>query len=405
MEPEIRPARAEEMDEFVRVVRTGFGLLADFKLDLNPEWTLCAFAGNRLATSYAAWPLTMYFAGASISVAGITMVNTFPAFRRRNFLRKVIEAHFRQLHERGEQSVAALHASMAAIYQRYGYGVVSTRHIYSVEPRYLHFSGHFSVSGDFYEASDRDIALMIDLYQRFASKRVGYLRRAEDMQIARGNPFNVLVALPPALPPIKLIYQEEGKPLGYIIFSSVRDAGPGSPMGQRISIHDLVWLSASAYHAAWDLMADMDLANRIDWGRVPPDDPLPHLLLEPRKLNMSSADDLLARIIDVEKALPQRPYAGEGTLTFEIIDDLCVWNRGKWKLIASEPGNEIRRTEDEAQLVMPVSTLAMLMFGQISAFLAAGMGRLDVNNSSALLMWDNMMRTPTVPFVPMDFSR
>jgi predicted acetyltransferase len=398
MEPEIRPARADEMESFGHVVRTGFGMQADFKLDLDPAWTLCAFAEGKLATAYAAWPLTMYFSGASLPVAGITMVGTFPAYRRKNFLRKVTETHFRRLHEQGEQSITALHASMAAIYQRYGYAVVSTRNMYSIEPRYLRFSSQSPVSGGFYEAGDQDIKLMADLYQRFASKRVGYLRRGEDMQTARGSPFNVLLSMPPALPPIKLIYQEKGEPLGYVIYSSIRDTVPGSPMmGQRIAIHDLVWLSASAYQAAWDLMADMDLANRIDWSKAPLDDPLPHLLLEPRKLNLTSSDDLLARIIDVERALPQRPYNGEGALTFEIVDDLCAWNRGKWRLEVSASGNEIRRTEEGPQLVMPVSTLAMLMFGQISASLAARMGRLEVNDSQALSLWDNIMRTAYRP--------
>jgi hypothetical protein len=47
---------------------------------------------------------------------------------------------------------------------------------------------------------------------------------------------------------------------------------------------------------------------------------------------------------------------------------------------------------------MPVSTLAMLFFGQITASEAARMGRLDVSDNKALQLWDRVMRTEHRPF-------
>jgi predicted acetyltransferase len=397
MDPEIRSARAEEMEEFARCARTGFGLPQEFKINLKPEWTLCAFTGGKLATSYAAWPLMMYFGQTQVPVAGITMVSTFPIYRRHSFLRKVTEAHFRRLYERQEQSISALLASMAAIYQRYGYAVVTTRCGYSVEPQYLRFTGPLPESGEFYEAGESDLEIMLDLYGRFASLRTGCLRRGELMQVAPGSSFTVLKSMPPALPPVKLIYSQAGKPRGYIIYSLLRDTSQGNPMGQRLVIQDLVWLSAEAYQAIWRLLSRMDLICRIDWGKAPPDDPLPHLLLEPRKLNMTCCDGLLARLVDIERALPQRTYVGEAELTFEVIDELCSWNRGVWKMSVSPSGNQIARSGLEPQLKMPVSSLAMLVFGQISASRAAAMGRLEEVIPGSLALWDQVMRTPSLP--------
>jgi predicted acetyltransferase len=399
MEPEIRPARAEEMEEFTRCVRTGFGLYQDFKLDLQPDWTLCAFSDGKLATSYAAWPLTMQFDKEKLKVAGVTMVSTLPAYRRRNYLRKVTEAHFQRLHEGGERSITALFASMAAIYQRYGYAVVSTRNGYSIEPQYLRFAMDIPVNGSFQEADEKDQGLMLELYHRCISGKVGRLHRGEGMQVAPGTSFfSVWNSRPPALPAIKLLYREAGIPTGYVIYSQVRDLSQGNPSGQRLVIHDLVWLSVQAYYAIWDLFSNMDLVYRIEWGKAPPDDPLPHLLLEPRKLNVTSADGMLARIVDIERALPLRRYQGEGVLTFEVIDDLCPWNRGNWELNISPRGCQVLRTTREAQMKIPVSTLAMLFFGQISASQAAGMGRLEVNQSGFLPLWDELLRTPSRPF-------
>jgi predicted acetyltransferase len=169
-------------------------------------------------------------------------------------------------------------------------------------------------------------------------------------------------------------------------------------MMQLVNITDVVWLTTSAYRAIWQFFTNMDLVQDIMWGRVPPDDPLPHLILEPRRLNVTSGDGLLGRIVDVERALPLRPYSGEGNLTFEVIDDFCNWNQGKWEIDITTDGTEIKRSKKTPQLTMPVSTLAMLFFGQISASEAARMWRLDVADSKALPIWDRVMRTDYRPF-------
>jgi predicted acetyltransferase len=142
----------------------------------------------------------------------------------------------------------------------------------------------------------------------------------------------------------------------------------------------------------------MDLARYISWIRVPLDDQLPHVLLEPRMLNMTSHDGLMGCIVDVEQSMPKRGYSEEGELTFEIVDELCPWNQGRWKLETSSTGSSISRAKEEPQLVMPISTLAMLVFGQISASEAARMGRLDVNEESSLSLWDKVMLTKYRPF-------
>ncbi len=395
---EIRPVKSEELDEMNRIVRTNFASQGEALLKMPPELTLCAFCDGKMATTYAAWPLTMMLNGSQTPVAGVTVVSTLPVYRRRNYLRKITSEHFQQLHERGGQAIAALFASRAAIYQRYGYAVVSTRNGYCVEPRYLDLISSPVVSGEFLEAGDDDMATMLDLYHRFIEGKTGYLRRNEAFEVATGAPFTVVRNPETQIAMYKVMYIEAGKPAGYAIYSISRDTRPGHPMVQLVNITDLVWHSASAYRAIWSHFSNMDLVQDIMWGRVPPDDPLPHLMLEPRRLNITSGDGLLGRIVDVERALPLRPYSDEGNLTFEVIDDFCSWNQGKWEADITISGTEIHRTEKTPQLVMPVSTLAMLVFGQISASAAARMGRLDVYDDKALPLWDRVMRTDYRPF-------
>jgi len=383
---EIRAARAEEMDELRRVAHTS--LLVTMTAEISPELTLCAFKDGKLATSCVAWELTIRLNGGDIPIAGITMVGTLPVFRRYGFLRKVTAAHFKQLYERGERPIAALHASRSAIYQRYGYAVVQTRNTYEVEPRYLEFIDNKPVTGMFREVGDDDVELLTGLYQCFIADRTGYLIRSPEI-------WQNGVLAPPRQGSLlsRIIYEENGEPLGYAIYTANLKRESREMLIHDLYIRDLIWNTPSAYRAVWDYFSRMDLANYITWQRAPADDPLPHLLVEPRMINISSYAGLMGRIIDIEKAIPGRHYEAEGDLTFGIIDELCPWNQGSWKLETSGEESRISRTDMNTQVVMPVSTLALLIFGQLSATEAVRMGRLEVHEPGALSLWDSVMRT------------
>jgi len=390
MAVEIRPVRPEELDEFVRVASNALVMSPESFVAIQPEFTLCAFEDGRLATAFASWPLTMRYNGVGIPVGGVTTVGTFPVYRRRGHLRKIMTTYFEQLYETGERPIAILYASMAAIYQRYGYAIVSTNCRYNIEPRHLRFAVHKPVTGSFRELGDDEFPVLVDLYRRFREERIGYVHRGRPMWDA-----NVLAPPPAGQFLHRVVYEENGEPLGYVVYTL--QPGAGQLPSQTLTIRDLVWLTIPAYQAVWEYFTSMDLVASVVWGMVPVDDPLPHLLLEPRMLHRTSGDGLLGRIVDVEKALPQRPYEDEGTLTFEIKDDLCSWNQGRWKLEASTEGSSISPTSDDAQVTMPVSTLAMLVFGQLSATEATRMGRLDASEPSALPIWDKVMRTKYRP--------
>ena len=403
MAEEIRAAKPEEMEEFRHVISTAlvmpretFG--TEQEITGTADWTMCAFEDGKLATCYRSWPWTMRFNGEAIPVAAVNSVGTLPIYRRRGYLRKVHKAHFELVHEKGEQPIAILYASMAAIYQRYGYAVVSTYNTYNVEPRYLQFSFPQAVPGTFREVSDDEFGLLVDLYRRFRADKIGYIHRSRD----QWN-YDILGKPPAGGILTKAVYEEDGEPLGYVIYTAEPVGEPHPTPDQHIIIRDLIWLTPATYRTVWNYFANMDLASNIVWRRVPPDDPLPHVLLEPRMLRSVSHDGLLGRIIDVDKVLPGRGYDEEGVLTFDVVDEMCPWNQGRWKLETSANGSSISHTTEAPQLVMSVNTLAMLVFGQISATEAARMGRLDVNEDGSLALWDRVMRTKHKPFCADNF--
>jgi predicted acetyltransferase len=399
MTVKIRPAEPEEMPEFARVVSSSLALPTAQFVALRPEWTLCAFEDGSLATAYAAWPFTMRMNGAAMPVAGVTTVSTHPIHRRRGNLRAIMEMDFHRRHEQAEP-VAALYASLAAIYQRYGYGVVTSHHSYTVEPRYLQFTVPLTlpVCGRLRELTRADLGVLVDVYRRFRERRTGYLHRGGAMWEA-----GVLAPVSESDSLTILVYEEDGVPLGSLVYvtgpGGFTDLGPG----QRLQIRDLSWLTPAAYRAFWEYLARYDLVREISWPVAPPDDPLPHLLLEPRMLNDRSRDGILARIIDVDRAFAARYYEQEGEIEFAVVDNLCPWNEGTWALETSGSETSVVRTTAAPLFTAPVSTLSMLLFGQLSASAAWAMGRLEASDPATLARCDALLRTAHRPFCPDHF--
>ncbi len=403
MSVEIRPATDAEMDDFRQVATNALmvapGLYPPEAIQaIRPDMTLCAFEEGRVATSYATWPLKIRFNGGALPAAGITFVGTRPTSRRKGHLRQIVSKHVELLHEKGGPSVAVLYASQASIYQRYGYGIVSTHHRYTVAPRDLVFAqpmGDDLAPGRLRELADDEADLLKTLYRDFVKSRTGYLHRG-DATWKTG----VLWQRSPNEQLYKVVYEENGQPLGYVIYSLKGERRPHGEPWQKIEIADLVWLTPQAYRALWRHFSGAGLVFEIRWPCVPQDDPLPHLLLEPRRLNMRASDGLLARVVDLPGAMQQRRYDESGQLTFEVIDALCPWNAGRWQLETADDRVSVAPTSRTPELVISIDTLAMLLFGQISPSEAVSMGRAVRPEGCDLSKWDRIMRTRHKAFCP-----
>lgn len=365
---------------------------------IRPEWTLCAFEDGQLATSYAWWPLKMRLNGRSCPVAGITYVGTHPAYRRKGHLRGIVSRHFKNMYEEGSRPIAALHASRAAIYKRFGYAAVSLQNSYSAEPDKLVFcagSPELNSPDRLREPADGGREVIKDIYRRFCADRTGCIHRARSAWDA-----GVLAPPPRDGSLFRMVYDCSGAPEGYVIYTVKPEKGTGFRLQHRVVIRDLAWLSPGAYFSIWRHLSRMDMAVSIDWMRVPADDPLPDLVCEPGELNIKTRDGLMARIVDAAGALGSRGYDSDGSACFELEDEICPWNRGRWLLQAEGGAATVARTEKKPEAGLSVQTLAMLVFGRISATRAARAGLLNVFAPGAMAAWDRLFETRHSAFCP-----
>ena len=167
-------------------------------------------------------------------------------------------------------------------------------------------------------------------------------------------------------------------------------------------VRDYVWHTPSAYRAMWDFLKNFDLVKRVFIPKAPADDPAFDVMLDPRELHATRYDWLLGRIIDVERALPLRPY-GEGRVVFDLRDDFCPWNNDRWALESGPEGAVITRTKETPTLALDAATLALLVFGTTSPSRAVRYGRAEATPDADLALYDNMFRTTYAPFCPDGF--
>lgn len=383
----IRPATAGEMEQVglmgAYVYGGAFGDGPDniTATSLNPDWTLCAFEGNKLVTSFGAFPFTMRANGEAIAFAGVTAVGTRPEYRRRGLVRKIMTQAIQAQKERG-QPVSGLWASQAAIYQRYGYAAAGANRHYTVDTSDIRFFDGDEGSCAIERLSMPEcIEPAKALYREFIVNRFGYLHRSSILW--RENVFDDET---PDGPVYLGLASDENGPQGYVAYTLRANKVQHRARAQEIKIRDFVWQTLDAYRSLWSFIAGHDLVGRVVWENAPVDDPAAHLFAEPRLLHTEDREGSWMRIVDVPAALAGRGYlppaaaSGDGgTVAVHLTipsDPIAPWNEGTWCLEIDAQGKAAVTKVDgyKAALTLSAKSLASAYTGATSVMELAQLG-------------------------------
>ena len=396
---EIRPATADEMAEFG--ILGGYvygGAFGDGPDNLiarvtRPEWTLCAFDDGKLATSFSTIPFTMRANGIAMPLAGVSTVGTQPEYRRRGLVRRIHTMALEQMREAG-RPLAALWASQAAIYQRYGYAMSTVLRGYAVDTVDIRFH-----DGDGGASRVERIGLkegydtIKAIYIEFIADRIGYLHRGKDLWL------NNILDSEEADGPIwvAVCRDADGRATGYLVYTLRAGKVDHPARGQELRVRELVWLGPDAYRSLWSFIAGHDLVGRVTWNTAPLDDPACEFFEEPRLLHARDQEGLWFRVVDAPKALAGRGYDLTGEIAIGIEPDaLTPWNDGVWRLETSTEGAHARPTNAAPDIRLDAKALASLFTGFRSATALANWGLLD-GDRDAVLRADAMFRTLHAP--------
>ena len=400
---EFRPATEEELPQLRQLgayVFAAEGAEDAEEATLRPEWTHAAFHRGRLVASSGGYPFKLRMNGRGVFADGVTAVGTDPGYRRRGLVRRLIEDRLRMARERG-QPVAILWASMAAIYQRFGYGLASTQVEYAFDPRFAALQFGPPASGYARRlAAEEAVPVISQLYRAFIEPRNLLVHRAPVMWEL---PFRRLEGAKTPATHCAVHYDDAHVPDGYLLYSMRTLAEPGSdPIpDQELAIRDFVWRDMNGYRGLWAFLRSHDLVGKVTTARVPEDDPALSLLLEPRVLQRRTSDGIWLRVVDAALALAERGYDCAGETTIAIAEDpQCPWNVGAFRLATDAVQAEAVRCPGSAaaEITATPAALASLLAGHTPLSTLVRVGRAEVRDDKRLPALDALFSTRYRPY-------
>jgi len=353
-----------------------------------------AWEGGRAIGGASALPFVLTVPGGRLRAAGVTAVGVLPTHRRRGVLRMLMRAQLDDCRRRGEP-VAYLWATEDTIYGRFGYGIASVsgeieiareRTAYHADP-----GGPFDAGLVGVEEAE---VLVAPVYERVAAGTPGMFARTPawwqarvlddpDWRRAGGGQLQCVV-----------VDLGHG-PAAYALYRVNSGTDRGAPTG-AIDVVEAMGDSPEATRAIWRYLLDIDWTARVKARLLPVDHPLFLLLAEPRRLRFAVRDGLWVRLVDVGAALSARSYAARDPVVFEVADEFCPWNAGRWRV--GEKGAE--QTGSEAEIRCDVTALGSVYLGGFTWSQLARALRVEERSPGAVARADGLFRTTIAPWCP-----
>jgi predicted acetyltransferase len=391
---ELRPAGREEYEQFSVAAMSAFHReFSDAdreryaRID-EPERSLAWFDDGRIVATTAAFTRTLTVPGATIGCAAVTAVTVLPTHRRRGLLTEMMRRQLEDVHARGE-AVAALWASEAAIYPRFGYGAGAT--VGSLVARRP--AARLAVpppAGEPLTAgpAGEHVEAMRAVHDRLRPDRPGMLdrpgswwqERLHDPEVDRRG-----------AQPLRAVVADDGYAL-YAVRPEWDDDGPAG----EVRVRELLAATPAARAVLWAFLLDQDLTRKITWDLAPSDEPLWLMLADPRALRRTVWDGLWVRLVDVPAALEARAYASEPDVVLEVSDAFCRWNEGRYRLA----GERCEPTEAPPDLALDAATLAAVYLGGTTLRELGDAGRVRELRPGALAPASDAFRGAVAPWCP-----
>jgi predicted acetyltransferase len=401
-----RPITVDEMVPFFEADAFGFGhdfdpsegsWMDQLRSYAELDRTTAAFEDGTIVGTAGIWSFDLTVPGATVPTAGTTWVSVRPTHRRRGVLTGMMRTHLDNIHARGE-ALAALWASESPIYGRFGYGLAAEgvemkidrahsglRHVvpFSGRTRLVTRDEALTTWPGVYERVRPGQPGMISRHEAWWSKR--HLREPERPRAGFTKSFRVQ-------------YEEEGEALGYVRYRIGETFEAGSATSTLL-VGELMAATDAAHSALWSYIFGVDLIGTIkmEWGRV--DEPLLHMLEDPRRLVRRTQDTLFVRVVDVAKALAARRYAAAGRIVIDVEDAFCPWNSGRYLLEGGTEGARCTKTDAAAEVALDAETLGALYLGGTRFQAMARAGRVQ-GTPEALRRADAMFAWHPLPWIP-----
>jgi predicted acetyltransferase len=405
---ELRAIGDDEVEAFLLAAIEGFHDDPDeeelrmFRARFQPERALAVFAQDDVVATTGLSDYELTVPGRMVPMAGVTAVTVGAVHRRRGLLTRMMRGVLEAVHERGEEAIAGLWASEAGIYGRFGYGLAAP----SADLRVR--SPEAELLAPAPELRPRPVepaearAQLAAAYDAVRPQRPGMLSRADvDWEHATWHPERRREGTKR----LRGVVQDgpDGTPAGYALYAIRKHETDDWQPDDEVDVHELLAATPEAEASLWEHLLRMSLSRRVHWDNAPPDEPIFHMVTDPRALGVRIFDGLFVRLVDVPRALAERTYAAPVDVVLEVADPLCPWNAGRWRLAGDASGAVCEHTGVSADLALSATELGAVHLGGPTLAVLAAAGRVQELTAGALERAGVAFRGTRQPWCPEHF--
>ena len=407
---------AEPTDEATRRIlrslrEAGTRLRSVYTADPVPP---AALGAERPVATFCSWDSELTLGeGRSIPAWLISEVTVRPTHARRGLLRRLMTQDLTEAHEAGFP-VAALTASEATIYGRFGFGAATFNAEVTVDA-HSRLQLKAPTVGTVEMADNLAVAeLAPQIFERFHRATAGSLRRTVKWWDYVSGQWNWHRGA--AEPEVRTAvhYDEQGQPDGYVSYKFL----PTQGYEGTLEVVDLVGADSQAQIALWEFLCNLDLVTEVRYKSAPIEDPLMWGMVDMSAYTVHKrADRVWLRVLDPVAALSARHYTAHRRMTLAVVDSLGFAD-GIYEIDTTDGetrvarvGDRPRTESDRAGASMPevelpegvdaaltVDLLGSLYLGAVKASTLHQAGLLRVRDDDALRDLQDLMTTTADPY-------
>jgi predicted acetyltransferase len=388
----------EDVPGFVNAVEAAFhdDPTADdverIRKKLEIDRTLAVRDAGRIVAGASIYSRRLTVPGGEIPIAGVTQVGVLPTHRRRGLLTAMMQRQLNDIHDAGDEAVAALWAAEAAIYGRFGYGLASLSGEVNVDSRETRLRTPTDLRptlGTPAEAVDA----MRAIYEQIRPTRPGMLDREgpwwdvriHDPERERDGASALRAAV------------IDGD--AYALYS-VKSKFEENRIVAAVEVREAMAVTPEGYAAIWNFLLTLDLTRGVNYLFAPSDDPLMHLVTEAQAAPVRLHEALWVRLVDVPRALRERTYGEPFEVIFAVEDAVCPWNQGRWALRWDGANATCAETSLPPAIELGVADLGAVYLGGTTLAQLARAGRVRELRDGALAATSRAFRSEIAPWCP-----
>jgi predicted acetyltransferase len=346
MNNNIRQLTYEDLDQSFALSQFAFQYvrtpeeIAELKKRAKLEQMWGYFENGKLASKMTIFSFQTFINGKEFAMGGIASVATWPEYRRKGMVGKLLIEGLKKMKEQG-QTISFLAPFSFSFYRRYGWEMHSEYKKYTLQVNQL---PSFDAVHGRIQRVEQDIQLLNTIYEQYARKFNGMLKRTDEWW-DRSVYSNKKVTT-------AIYYNKTGEPRGYLIYV-VKNS--------EMKIDEFIHLDNEGYKGLWQFIKNHDsMIKKVSYN-APSDDQLMLLLQDP-EIEHKVVPYFMVRIVDVASFLEQYPFQGlmaEESYSVQVIDQYAPWNEGIFQISVDQKGEvnvkHFPRSQDQNQEESPIN--------------------------------------------------